>query len=405
MISALNFSFGSAVAFTGIPTIHGAPRAIIVADVGRRSTHDPKFANWKCTQEVMSLSTARSLKGSWLGFTLNKSRLHRTQRRATSLRWKMCGEAGRWSPNRTATPIEKDGLSGDVLGSDVLCHDELRVVEKGWRRGSRALSRTFLTLIVALGSGFLWQGSASVLAKTRADQSETSQVEITEGSRGRSLFKRNGKKTEETVKRALEGGQDRKRPSNVIDLGELGFKVSDILDEKYLFAPSTTKRSETQIELEELEDEDIRYGGRAKLIKALQLGAACGTLVLLKNAFTRWEQWMKEEEQRAIEEEVERTGTFIDPEVPREDLERKKTSDGTAAQDKKKRKKKDDGSDKDEPNGGSGISSRRKPPPSGPDSGNAKSKRTKPKTPPGGDDNTTNNRPDDDLDILDDLLG
>ena len=192
-----------------------------------------------------------------------------------------------------------------------------------------------------------------------------------------------------------------------IDLGALGFDVKDFFSEKELFSRRLTEQTESQLELQELEDDEIQYGGRNALGKLLTFGVAVGGVYLIYRGAVMWERWLREEERLAEEEERELTGKFIDPVVPVEELERKANDDDKADGEKRKRKKKgkdargssadqtrDDREDDDRGGGDDGgVRKPRRPKPSGPPSSPSAGDGGKP---PGLDEG---------LDALDDLLG
>jgi hypothetical protein len=117
---------------------------------------------------------------------------------------------------------------------------------------------------------------------------------------------------------------------SVIDLGKLGYALSDFVDMKKLFAPELAERTETQMELEEIEDDEVQKATVLTVRRVVQsIGAVVATYLVYIGS-RRWEEWMREEERLATEQEISLTGTYIDPAVPREDLEKRRGSDSTS---------------------------------------------------------------------------
>jgi len=87
----------------------------------------------------------------------------------------------------------------------------------------------------------------------------------------------------------------------------------DIIDENFLFSKNTTQKTSIENEIEEIEDDEFRY----KNWKNTQIGLAIGGsgigMWFAYKGLTAWEKWMKEQEQKDIEEEIEMTGTYINP--------------------------------------------------------------------------------------------
>jgi hypothetical protein len=101
--------------------------------------------------------------------------------------------------------------------------------------------------------------------------------------------------------------------SIVIDANELDLKREDIFDDNFLFSPDTTKRTEIEIEVDQIEDDEYKYSTWRNTQMGLTVGgSACGIWFAYKG-LTVWEKWMKDQEQKDIEEEIKLTGTYIDP--------------------------------------------------------------------------------------------
>jgi len=98
-----------------------------------------------------------------------------------------------------------------------------------------------------------------------------------------------------------------------IDANELDLKREDIFDDDFLFSPDTTKRTEIEIEVDQIEDDEYKYNTWRNTQMGLTVGgSACGIWFAYKG-LTVWEKWMKDQEQKDIEEEIKLTGTYIDP--------------------------------------------------------------------------------------------
>ncbi len=98
-----------------------------------------------------------------------------------------------------------------------------------------------------------------------------------------------------------------------INTSKLGLVRENIINEKFLFSQQTTQKTIIETEIEEMEDDEFRY----KNWKNIQIGFAIGGsgigMWFAYKGLNAWEQWMKEQEQKDIEEEIEMTGTYIDP--------------------------------------------------------------------------------------------
>lgn len=198
--------------------------------------------------------------------------------------------------------------------------------------GSETLTRVrawaLVTLgLCALGIGVCW-GPRRISAQQQ-DQSlslsvlnrETPEDAQTASSGSSSVSRPAGQRRVAAVSVPVQS------PSSEINLGDLGYSVSDFIDKKKLFSPELAERTETQLELEEIEDEEVQ---KARGVTVRRFVQTVGTLVaayLVYVGSRRWEEWMHEEERLATEQEISLTGTYIDPAVPREDLEKKRGGD------------------------------------------------------------------------------
>jgi hypothetical protein len=101
--------------------------------------------------------------------------------------------------------------------------------------------------------------------------------------------------------------------SIVIDGNNLNLKREDIFNESFLFSPLTTKSSEVEMEIEEIEDDEYRYSAWKNTQIGLAVGGSALGMWFAYNGLNAWERWMKEQEKKDIEEEIEMTGTYINP--------------------------------------------------------------------------------------------
>jgi hypothetical protein len=99
----------------------------------------------------------------------------------------------------------------------------------------------------------------------------------------------------------------------IVDGNELGIKREDILDEKFLFSPKTTERTEIELEIDQIEDDEYKYSAWKNTQIGLTVGGSAFGMWFAYKGLTAWEKWMKEQEQKDIEEEIKMTGTYIDP--------------------------------------------------------------------------------------------
>jgi hypothetical protein len=101
--------------------------------------------------------------------------------------------------------------------------------------------------------------------------------------------------------------------SILIDVSKLNIKQDDIINERFLFSPSTTQPSEIEAEIEEIEDDEYRYRTWKNTQIGLALGGSGIGMWFAYKGLNIWEKWMKEQEQKDIEEEIQMTGTYINP--------------------------------------------------------------------------------------------
>mmetsp|Transcript_37929 Transcript_37929/g.89415 ORF Transcript_37929/g.89415 Transcript_37929/m.89415 type:complete len:227 (+) Transcript_37929:33-713(+) len=101
--------------------------------------------------------------------------------------------------------------------------------------------------------------------------------------------------------------------SIVIDGNSLNLKREDVFNENFLFSPLTTKSSEVEMEIEEIEDDEYRYSAWKNTQIGLAVGGSALGMWFAYNGLNAWERWMKEQEKKDIEEEIQMTGTYINP--------------------------------------------------------------------------------------------
>ena len=101
--------------------------------------------------------------------------------------------------------------------------------------------------------------------------------------------------------------------SILIDTSKLNIKQEDIINENFLFSTKTTQPSDIEAEIEEIEDDEYRYRTWKNTQIGLALGGSAVGMWFAYKGLNLWEKWMKEQEQKDIEEEIQMTGTYINP--------------------------------------------------------------------------------------------
>jgi len=101
--------------------------------------------------------------------------------------------------------------------------------------------------------------------------------------------------------------------SVVVDGNLLGVKREDIFSDKFLFSNQTTQNTEIESEIEEIEDDEFRYSAWKNSQVGLTVGGSALSMWFAYKGLNVWEKWMKDQEQKDIEEEIEMTGTYINP--------------------------------------------------------------------------------------------
>lgn len=106
---------------------------------------------------------------------------------------------------------------------------------------------------------------------------------------------------------------------SAIPLEALGIKREEYVGERELRRRKTTQYSEAEQEIMELEEYEVA----TQWFRDLQLFwatlASVGGIYVLYKGGVMWERWIQEQEKKDMEEEIELTGTFIDPRAVRKD--------------------------------------------------------------------------------------
>jgi len=104
-------------------------------------------------------------------------------------------------------------------------------------------------------------------------------------------------------------------PSNAseINLSNLRITKEDIIDQNFLFSKNTTQKTNIESEIDEIEDDEFRYKNWRNTQIGLAIGGSGVGMWFAYKGLNAWEKWMKEQEQKDIEEEIEMTGTYINP--------------------------------------------------------------------------------------------
>lgn len=129
-----------------------------------------------------------------------------------------------------------------------------------------------------------------------------------------------------------------------ISLEALGIKVEEFMSHRELASRKTTQYSEAEEEIMELEEDEIEFQYFYNLQAMWAALASIGGIAILYKGGVLWENWIKEQERKDMEEEIELTGTFIDPRAVRKE----ESEEEDQKKDKKKNKTNGDEQD-DEP--------------------------------------------------------
>lgn len=103
------------------------------------------------------------------------------------------------------------------------------------------------------------------------------------------------------------------RMAVVIDLSLLGIKREEIFNEDFMFSDKLTSTSIVESELQEIDDDEYRYSAWKNTQVGFSVGGSALGIWFAYKGLNKWELWMKEQEKKDIEEEIQMTGTYIDP--------------------------------------------------------------------------------------------
>lgn len=112
---------------------------------------------------------------------------------------------------------------------------------------------------------------------------------------------------------------DAAKPQKSISLESLGVKRDEYVGERELRRRKTTQYSEAEQEIMELEEYEVATQWFRDLQFFWAVLASLGGIYILYKGGVMWEEWIKEQEKKDMEEEIELTGTFIDPRAVRKD--------------------------------------------------------------------------------------
>ncbi|AEA38746.1 hypothetical protein CPARA_1gp088 (nucleomorph) [Cryptomonas paramecium] len=101
--------------------------------------------------------------------------------------------------------------------------------------------------------------------------------------------------------------------SNTIDISALDVTQEDVINNSFLFSSKTIKFSEVEVELKDIEKDERRCLFWKDVQTGLVLGGSAIGIWVFYEGLTTWEKWIKEQEKKNIQEEIELTGIYIDP--------------------------------------------------------------------------------------------
>jgi len=101
--------------------------------------------------------------------------------------------------------------------------------------------------------------------------------------------------------------------SIIVDGSIFDLKQEKIINESFLFNDKTTIKSEVESEIDDLEDDEYRYSVWKNTQVGVTVGGSALGIWFCYKGLNKWENWMKEQEQKDIDEEIEMTGTYINP--------------------------------------------------------------------------------------------
>ncbi|ABW98060.1 hypothetical protein HAN_2g234 (nucleomorph) [Hemiselmis andersenii] len=135
-----------------------------------------------------------------------------------------------------------------------------------------------------------------------------------------------------------------------INLTNLRIVKEDLCYEGFLFSKNTTRRTMVEEEIREIEDEEFRYRNWKNAQVGIAIGGSGIGMWFAYKGLHVWEKWMNEQEQKDIEEEIEMTGTYIDPGAGNVDASIDPLTGKKIVISEKKDQKKEDGENKTEKN-------------------------------------------------------
>mmetsp|Transcript_6575 Transcript_6575/g.12767 ORF Transcript_6575/g.12767 Transcript_6575/m.12767 type:complete len:224 (+) Transcript_6575:52-723(+) len=102
---------------------------------------------------------------------------------------------------------------------------------------------------------------------------------------------------------------------NAAEINTINLRLTkeDLANEDFLFSKNTTQRTKIEDEICEIEDEEFRYRNWKNAQVGIAIGGSGIGMWFAYKGLHVWEKWMNEQEQKDIEEEIEMTGTYIDP--------------------------------------------------------------------------------------------
>jgi hypothetical protein len=102
---------------------------------------------------------------------------------------------------------------------------------------------------------------------------------------------------------------------NAAEINTMNLRLTkeDLANEEFLFSKNTTQKSIIEEEICEIEDEEFRYRNWKNAQVGIAIGGSGVGMYFAYKGLHVWEKWMNEQEQKDIEEEIEMTGTYIDP--------------------------------------------------------------------------------------------
>lgn len=125
--------------------------------------------------------------------------------------------------------------------------------------------------------------------------------------------------TPSNIARHVKVNPTKSRTLAAIPLEALGIKKEEYVGERELRRRKTTRYSEAEQEIMELEEWEVATQWFRDLQFFWAALASLGGIYVLYKGGVMWENWIQEQERKDMEEEIELTGTFIDPRAVRKD--------------------------------------------------------------------------------------